>query len=111
MKSWKFYKVSLLALMVLVMGLALGACGRGVYNAPSTGTQNQAPVSSGNTGNSGNPNPAAVGNGGPLVPAFNQTGQTLNPTGNLEVDIKNVVKAARPAGAVPFSQLSGPARA
>ncbi len=99
MKNWKLNKGPILVLLTLAMGLVLGACGRGVYNDQSPsgpGGQNQPTVYTGNNSNQ-NGNPVAVGNGGPIIPAFNQTGQSLNPSGNLEQDVKSVVKAARPA--------------
>lgn len=89
------YKTVMLVVLAMALGLVLGACGRDLSSSGSSRIQPTQQVSSGGTGSGGVGAP--VGSGQPVIPNLNQTGQTLNPTGNLENDIKAVVKAARPA--------------
>ncbi len=104
------YKDKVLFIVVaLVLGIVLGACGSSINsgNAASSVQPTNAVVSNDtnngsnvsiNNGASNNTNtnagiaPAAANSG-----ALNQTGGVLNPTGSLEVDVKSVVRAARPA--------------
>lgn len=94
MKALRYRNVLLLVL-TLVVGLVLGACGRDLTSNGGNASKNQATTVA--SGSSGNNNSAPVGSGAPIIPALNQTGQVLNPTGNLENDIKAVAKAVRPA--------------
>lgn len=93
------YKAPLLVVLALLLGVVLGACGRDLTSGGtgSTNTPNVQTTSSTQPTSSGINTNAPVGSGAPVIPALNQTGQSLNPTGNIENDIQNVVKAARPA--------------
>jgi S1-C subfamily serine protease len=70
-----------------MLGIILGAYGRD-YAVSDTKTS-ILPIAA-------NATPVGVANVS-VVPTSNQTGGTLNPTGNLENDIRAVVKAVRPA--------------
>ncbi len=102
------YKGLLMVVLALIVGLVLGACGRDLTNSGNANSGNANSGTSQNTsGVSGN---APVGSGAPIVPILNQTGATLNPTGNYDQDVRNVVKAARPAVvliAVTIQQVGG----